>query len=122
MSASIVLNDVGEIEDTMASERLGHLSNVAKSYKNDTSMNDTYGLTNVVANIRHVLQEAEDCERYVVICWVEFVSARGFGCLRRRFAATSGPFGGFIDLQVLEKVAKTRDTPVRNINAIVRVL
>lgn len=85
-------------------------------------MSSTHSLTNVVANIRHVLQEAEDCERYVFICSVEFVSARGFVWLRRRVAATSGPFGRFIDLQVLEKVAKTRDTLVRNSSAILRVL
>ena len=85
-------------------------------------MSRTYSLTNVVANIRHVLQEAEDCERYVFVCWVEFVSARGLGWLRRRVAATSGPFGRFIDLQVLEKVAKTRDTLARSSSAIFRVL
>jgi hypothetical protein len=63
----------------MANERLGHLSNVGKELENCTSMSSTYSLTNVVANIRHVLQEAEDCERYVFVCWVEFVSACGFG-------------------------------------------
>ncbi len=69
---------VGGKQNTMGNERLGHLSNVGEELGKLYKMSSTYCLTNVVAGISHVLQQAEYCERYIFVCWVEFISARGF--------------------------------------------